>query len=114
MDKQLRHIIFLSALLHDIGKIPQRAGKTNEFFKKYSEIIGSALKSNSNLCTGDDSVDSIVTFVTNHYAPKTETQALIMLADCWSGSIDCTGHNVFSSKETINNKQVTLGGGRKI
>ena len=71
MDEELRHSIFLSALLHDIGKFCQRAGKPiKDAYDTFSECFQKF--------SGDICLDG------GHDRPQTELQALVALADAWS------------------------------
>ncbi|OJX88065.1 MAG: type III-A CRISPR-associated protein Cas10/Csm1 [Paludibacter sp. 47-17] len=118
-----RDLIYLAALLHDIGKFYQRAdgsfsdkqaqltdyskqlandicplndkGKfgyqhvvwTNEFFEKVQSKLNNIPQLKVNLYeTTDD--DCLANMACNHHKPKTELQAIVTMADCWSAGID--------------------------
>ena len=112
MDKK-RQLIYLGALLHDIGKFYQRADKrkiaeideqydkeefgyqhafwTYEFFKikkiknKLNQIPG--IKENL-FQNAKDIEDNIINYAVNHHNPNTKWQSIISLADGWSAGID--------------------------
>lgn len=63
---------------------------TNEFIGKYGGIIGNIPGLKTDVCDGGGSDDSTASLAGNHHKPKTETQALVTLADCWSAGIDRT------------------------
>jgi len=61
---------------------------TNEFFEKTMSMIESVPGIKQNLYGKDIADDSIVNFACNHHCPKTELQAIVTMADCWSAGMD--------------------------
>lgn len=67
---------------------------TNAFLEMANTVIGKVPGLNSI----DDSDDSLPSLACNHHTPKTELQALISLADCWSACSDRSNYDTLATK----------------
>jgi CRISPR-associated protein Csm1 len=108
MTENLRHQIFLAALLHDLGEFyrksesPAHEVRAEDFIEKFKEIFTKIPGLEIN--TGQHGIDSLVTLVGNHHKPQTEPQTLVALADAWSAGKKRT----FKSPEMESNTQLPL------
>lgn len=119
MDNK-RQMIYLAALLHDIGKFYQRASSvsikeinpdfdkeefgyqhaewTNEFFEKAEPILKKIPNYQKNIFFETD-FDNVANLASNHHKPQSELQALVSLADWWSAGLDRNSGSTLEAEE---------------